>query len=476
MSGAPSRPDGVPTDQLLAWATGLTLSQLPSAAIERLRDDVVDGLGCGLFGSTLSATQALRDVLLAPGGRAAASCTVWGTSARAAPLDAAVINAAAVNGFELDDGNRLVRNVHGSMTIYPVLLAVCEMTHAVSGEDFIVAAAAGWETSARVSAALGPTVMDRGFYGTPMYATLGAAVVAGRALHLDAERMRAAFELALLRSSGLSVTSEEGMGKPLTSGEAVRSGLLAALLASKGARGPRHAYDHPKGYAAAFSALGERNDDVLVVRPGEALACEHILFKTYASCGAAHPVADVLADLMQKHPTIGPDTVDSVRIRLGVTSARHIGSPYVPSDVTNAQFNIRYCVAAQLLEGDNSATQFRLELLSDERLLELTRRVEVIADPSVGSRSTRVRNEAFVTMQLTDGTTLEGHAEASRDADRAAIRKKFAALASGTIAPDAQERLLAAVDDLEHQRDAAVLAPLLAITGEPANTRKTGRM
>ncbi len=460
-SAAVKEAEAIPTDQLLTWASLLTLADLPSSAVERLRDDLVDGLGCGLFGSTLPATRIIGDTLFEQAGRRPGSATVWGTRSQAAPLDSVVINAAGLNGFELDDGNRLVRNVHGAVTVYPVLLAVAELTGQVSGPDVFAAAAAGWETSVRISKALGPTVMDRGFYGTPMYATLGAAVAAGRALHLDPEMMKAAFELALLRSSGLSVTSEQGIGKPLASGEAVRAGLLAALLASKGARGPRHAYDHPKGYAATYSASEERTDDALIVREGDPLACEHILFKAYASCGAGHPVGDIVGDIMTKHASISPDAVGSVQIRIGVTGARHIGGPYVPSDVTNAQFNLRYCVAVQLLEGDVSVRQFRPELLADERVLELTKRIEVIGDPAVGSRSTRVRNEAFVTMRMKDGTVLDGHAEASRDPDRAAIRRKFVGLASGVISPSTQARILAAVDDLENQPNAAALAALL---------------
>ncbi len=453
----------LPTDQLLEWASQLSVADLPRSAVERLRDDLVDGLGCGLFGSTLPATRIIKDSLLDQAGGRPGSATVWGTRSRTAPLDAVVINAAGLNGFELDDGNRLVRNVHGAVTVYPVLLAVAELTGQVSGPDIFAAAAAGWETSVRISKALGPTVMDRGFYGTPMYATLGAAVAAGRALHLDPETMKAAFELALIRSSGLSVTSEEGMGKPLASGEAVRAGLLAALLASKGARGPRHAYDHPKGYAATYSAPEERNDDALIVREGDPLACEHILFKAYASCGAGHPVGDIVGDFMAKQACLSADAVDSVQIRIGVTGARHIGGPYAPSDVTNAQFNLRYCVAVQLLEGDVSVRQFRPDLLADDRVLDLTKRIEVVGDASVGSRSTRDRNEAFVTIRMKDGTVLDGHAESSRDPDRAAIRRKFVSLASGTIPSETQAKLLAIVDDLENQPNAAVLAALLRL-------------
>lgn len=465
MSGTSARgSEAVPTDQLLTWASEFTFADLPTVAVEMLRDDMVDGFGCGLFGSTLPATRQIRETLLALSG--GGLCTVWGASDRTSPLDAVVINAAGLNGFELDDGSRLTRNVHGATTVYPVLLAVSELTHKVSGEDLFAAAAVGWETSVRMSKALGPTVMDRGWYGTPMYATLGSAVAAGRALHLEPEQMKAAFELALLHSSGLSVTSEEGMGKPLSSGEAVRSGLLCALLAAKGSRGPRHAYDDPKGYAKAFSLPEERNDEALIVRPGDTLACQNISFKRYASCGAGQPVADILADFMKEDPSIGPDTVESVQIREGVTTAKHIGAPYVPSDVTHAQFNVRYCVAALLLEGDNSVDQFRPELLADPRILELTKRIDVIGDPSVGSRSTLVRNETFLTLRLKNGKTLEGHAEETRDADRPSIREKFKCLASYAISDTTADRLIATVDDLEGLQDAAVLAEFLEATGE----------
>lgn len=453
--------ESVPTDQLLTWASGLKFADLPDDAVEMLKDDLVDGLGCGLFGSTLPAIRVIREALLEQSGGNAGPCLLWGTATRTSALDAVVINAAGQNGFELDDYCGLVRGVHGSATVYPAILAVSELTHTVSGEDLMAAAAAGWEASTRMSMAMGPTVLDRGWYVTPIYTTLGSAVAAGRALHFDAERMRTTFELALLHASGLAVTSEEGMGKPLSTGEAVRSGLLCALLAAKGGRGPRHAYDHRKGFAAAFSTPGERNDDALVVRPGDPLACQNVRFKAYASCGAAQVVTDILSDIMQADLAIGPTTVESVELRINRTSAGHVGAPYFPTDVTNAQFNLAYCVAAQILEGDNSAKQFRRELLADRRILELTRRVQVVPDPQVGSRSD-VRNEAFVTVRLKSGRMLEGHAEATRKLDRARIRTKFSGLASSVMSADAQAKVLVAVDDLEHQQDTAVLTRLLS--------------
>lgn len=451
----------VPTDGLLRWASELTIGQLPDAAVEAIRDDVVDGLGCGLFGSTLPATEMLRDVLTDQGSPSSGA-TLWGTGLNAAALDAVVVNAAALNGFELDGGNHLTRNVHGGMTVYPAVLAIAELTGQVTGADLVASAAAGWETSVRISRAMGPTVMDRGWYGTPIYATLGSAVAAGRALHLDPQQMQAAFELALLHASGLTVASEEGMGKPLSSGEAVRSGVLCALVARKGARGPRHSYGHPKGFAAAYSTPSERNDDELVIAPGDPLACQHISAKAYASCGAGHPVTDMLHDFAREVPSIGPETVEKVTVRLGVTTARHIGGPYVPSDVTNAQFNLSYCIAAQLLEGDNQIAQFRPELLSDPRISELVKLIEIVPDESVGSASTKLRKEAFVTLKLTDGRVLEGHRTDSRDPDREGIHTKFRGLASYALSEERASDLLLMMESFEKLDDVSDLARQMA--------------
>jgi 2-methylcitrate dehydratase PrpD len=448
------RSSSVPTDPLLKWATNLTFDDLPEAAVERLRDDVIDGLGCGLFGSGLWASRVIRTALAEQSGGVSGQCLVWGTEMRLSALDAVAVNAAAVNGFELDPGHHLVRNVHGAVTVYPVLVAVSQLTRSLSGADFLAAAAAGIETSVRVSKAVGPSLMDRGWYGTPIYATLGSTVAAGRALGLDLEQMKGAFELALLRASGLTVTSEEGMGKPLSSSEAVRTGLLCALLAAKGGRGPRHAYDHPKGFIASFGKPDERDDSAFIVEPGQSLACEHISAKQYASCGAGHPVADIIGDFMQSNPTVGPETVESVQVRLNPTTARHIGGSYEPGDVTNAQFNLAYCVATQLLEGDNSIEQFRPELLGDERVLNLTRRVQVIPDEASS------RMETYVTVRLRNGKILEGHAEDKRDPDRDGIRRKFSSLVSGVITDEAASQMIKFVDGLEDVDDVSRLVVL----------------
>ncbi len=44
--------EAVPMDQLLTWRSNVSFADLPGTAMEVMCDNLVDGLGCGLFGST----------------------------------------------------------------------------------------------------------------------------------------------------------------------------------------------------------------------------------------------------------------------------------------------------------------------------------------------------------------------------------------------------------------------------------------
>src|SRR5262245_62121406 len=86
------------TQHLAAFAIGLTYDELPTPVIERLKNCVLDALGCCIFGVTLPWTRMLIDLVCEEGSNHQAR--VIGTDIKASVSQAVLIAATAGHGFE----------------------------------------------------------------------------------------------------------------------------------------------------------------------------------------------------------------------------------------------------------------------------------------------------------------------------------------------------------------------------------------
>jgi hypothetical protein len=87
------------TKQLGEFAAGLGYDDLPPDVVTRLKDCVLDALGCCLYGVTLPWTRMLIDLVAEEGGNPIAR--VVGTPLRTGVSQAVLIGATAGHGFEI---------------------------------------------------------------------------------------------------------------------------------------------------------------------------------------------------------------------------------------------------------------------------------------------------------------------------------------------------------------------------------------
>src|SRR5262249_373428 len=94
-------PDTSPTRHLSEFAVGLSYEALPPPVVERLKQCILDTLGCTIFGITLPWTGMLIDFVAEEGGNPQAR--IIGTPLKTSVSQAVLIGATAGHGFELDD-------------------------------------------------------------------------------------------------------------------------------------------------------------------------------------------------------------------------------------------------------------------------------------------------------------------------------------------------------------------------------------
>lgn len=359
-----------------------TLADVPGHVRERLRDDVLDLVGCAVFGLQTSWGSAVAEHVAAQGERPDAG--VWGTATRASAGGTALALGTLGHSFDFDDYHAEAK-LHPATVVVPAALALGESLHS-TGERVLLATALGFESMIRLSLASGPVpTMLNGFHLTGICGSVGAAAAAACLLQLDARTTAHALGLAATQSAGLMGFLHDGSEtKRLHAGKAAQSGILAAQLAARGLTGPARVFElEHGGFCHAFGV--DPHPARLVEELGQRWHAGDVSFKRYSCCGSIHSTLDLVSDAVRQL-AVEPGDIDEIEVRHSPAVIAQCGWTYEPSDVLHAQMSIQYCVAVLLLEGAVLPEQFRRAMLDDPAVLQLAARVRFTPDDEVAEK------------------------------------------------------------------------------------------
>ncbi|HEV3213361.1 MAG TPA: MmgE/PrpD family protein [Acidimicrobiales bacterium] len=458
---ARSTKQGSPTAALADFASALRFEDVPARTVAHAKLSILDAIGCALFGATLPWVEALRTTVLAEGG--APQATLWGSTAAASSVQAALVNATAVHSFELDDVH-MGGMVHPGALCLGATLALGEPARG-HGRELLTAFVAGCEVGTRVGRAVGPAHFHAGFHPQGTVGVFLAAAAAGRALGLEPNVLRDALGLAGSQAGGLMAAQEGSMVKRLHSGLACQAGVRSAQLAAAGFTGIPDVLEAAFGGFCSTLGGGDVSLEALTSGLGTVWETDEIGFKPYASCAAAQSSIDVARELRDE---VGdPCRVASVTVRTSTQSQVHCGWVYAPNGVTAAQMSIPFGVATMLLHGDVGAHRFTDEAIADPATVELAGRVQVLGDEAVDALGPEHRYVVRVRIETGDGRVVEGRAQdrpggASRPLSRTDVVAKFTGLATPRVGATATAAILELVDRLEDLDDVRLLAAALS--------------
>jgi 2-methylcitrate dehydratase PrpD len=451
------------TRGMAAFVAGLRFADVPPEVLTRLKFLMLDSLGCAVYGAQLPWSRILRRTLGRMDGAGAAGTIVWGTAERLSAPHAVLVNGMLVQGFELDDVHRVGVMHVGAVTL-PPLLALAELRRGQTGQDFLKAAVAGYETGPRVGLCMGPEHIGQGWHSGATLGVFSAAAATAAALGLDTKRTVHALGIAGTQSSGLMAAQYGSMVKRLHAGRAAQSGFYGGMLAEQGFTGITDVFESPYG---GFCTTLSRSDDrfdlaELTAELGRRFEIMRVALKFYACVGSNHTTLDAIRTLQQQRP-FGPADIRRIKVHGSRVTVDHVGWPYEPQGLTSAQLNLPYCVATLLLEGDVFVDQFTEEAVHDDRRIALSRLVEVAEDPAITARGRAYRHMVRVEVELHDGTRLEETREAPVGsehsfADEATIINKFKKLTRQAMPESRIERLLTMMLELEKLEDTSRLA------------------
>jgi len=435
------------TRKLVGQALELRFDELPASVRRVASDCLVDWLACTYAGLAEPVSGILTEAARDEGGHPRA--TLVGRGMKGSVLQAALVNGTASHALDYDDVNLAVPG-HLSVALLPGLLALSE-DRGASGEDFLAAFVAGYETACRIGKLLEPAHYANGFHATATVGSLGAAIACAHLLKLTPEQACHALGIAATQAAGLKVMFGS-MAKPLHAGLASQGGLRAALLARKGLTSRMDVLECVQGFAQVHGADFHVEDAVAQPEGGYHLLAN--LFKFHAACYSTHSTIEAVAALRKEHGIALP-AVAGIQVVAGEgCSICNIQSPVTALE---AKFSLRAVAAFALLDIDTSALESWARVTDSEVAAALERvRVELV--PGMGL------SESEVTVRLRDGTELRRVEDAGipmRDkaAQSARVSAKFKAIAGPILGESRCVRLLALLDGVARQPD---LRPLLA--------------
>lgn len=431
------------TRVLAQFVADLKPADVPDTVTDVLERALIDTIGCGLHGLTTEWGRLMQAFAFEEGGNSTES-VLWGTGgARTSALNAALAHGTAVHSFDFDDHSRA--KIHPGAVVIPAALALAERVGA-TGQQLLVAIAAGYEVMTRVSLAANPgAARMRGWHLTGTTGTFGAAAAAAKLLQLDAGTTASALGLAGTQSAGTWAFNADGaMSKRFHPGRSAQSGLMAALLAQRGYQGPRMMLETDDG-----GFLNVMSDQPRPAEIGRGLGDDWrtlgTCFKPYACCGSNHSCIDAVLTIAQRE-TLSMSDIASVELGLGHVMTRQTGFVYRPSTVLNAQMSIRYDVAVALADRQVYLEQFTAQRIKDPAVCDLAARTEVIFDAGMDA----VYPELYAgtaTIHLYDGRSFTERVDYSKGMPENTmslheIEQKFRSLASFSVGVEAAEDLL----------------------------------
>ena len=384
------------TAELADWIVGLEASAIPAVVRKEGVRTFVNWVGCAVGGARHETVDcALAAVEPFSGPRQA---TVLGRGEKLDALHAALLNGITSHVLDYDD-THLKTIIHPAGPVASALMALAEI-RPLSGRDLLTALIVGVEVECRIGNAVYPHHYDRGWHITGTAGVFGAAAAVGRAIGLDAQKMRWALGLAATQSAGLREMFGT-MTKSFHPGRAAQNGAMAAFLAEAGFDSSEQVLEAPRGFAKVMSDKQDYGEiiDGLGIRWEAALNS----YKPFACGIVIHPTID---GCQQIRAEIAARVAEIEKVQL-ITHplVLELTGKTAPTTGLEAKFSVYHAAACALLRGDGAPTAFTDEVVNAPEIVALRDRVKATADPAC--------HEASVTIEVTfqDGSTLKKHVE-----------------------------------------------------------------
>ncbi len=384
---------------LADWIAGFDADNCSVHDLNAVRLRILDYISSAAAGWTCNRTyNEAVDVLFCADGCDARSSVLF--NGKKLPASAAAyVNATYGHGADMDDGHRQA-NGHPGVALIPAVLALAQAENSAP-VDIFAAILVGYETYVRVSMAVQPGLLHRGFHGTGAVGAIAASAACAKLLRLDAEGIHNAISLGAVQASGLFEVSESGQSvKPINPANACRTGVESALLARAGVQAPENPFEGAKGFFHAFT--DEAKPECLVRPENMPLAIHECYFKLSSACRHTHPSIDAGVALGRR-TKIEPEKISQIDIYTYPNAAFVTGKIALPKNSAEAKFSMRYALAMALQRGHYSFQELEDARCISDQTRSLVGKMHVIPEEKYECAQQGIRGGRVV-IHFADGS------------------------------------------------------------------------
>ncbi len=428
------------TKILSEFSYNLKYSDLSAEVVDTTKKYIADYYAAAFAGLKVNGefNSAVESVILDMGGKA--ECDFIFHSEKLPAPNAAFLSACYAHGADMDDGNRKAMGHVGAHVISAVMtMAQCLGS---SGADVITAVNVGYEVYNRVAAAVQPGLVHRGFHSTGTAGAIASGAATAKLMGMSAEEIYNTMALSAIQASGLIIIAESGQCcKPINPANAAKTGIISALIISKGVKSSAYPLESKKGF---FHAMSDEVDEEMITSGlGESFTICESYMKPYPSCRHTHCGIECALDIRKRLPT-GAE-IKSVKVYIYKNAIDIAGQIKVPSVSDDAKFSVHYSLAVALLRGRFGLSDLDISAM-DSELLRVIDLIELIEDSTMEKRDEGIRG-CRVEVVLCDGsiydkTVLIPLGDAANPLSWNDIREKLRACSEGLLSEEEQSSLI----------------------------------
>lgn len=337
-----------------------TWSGLPTTVQNKAKMCLVDTIAAIVGGilTPISDITAAYAPIAWPGDEA----TILLHDKRARAPGAAFANANAANALDCDDGGAYTRGHQGAQ-VFPTALAVSEKL-GLGGDAMLAAVVVGYEISHRF-ARCWHNYKGSDYQADGSWGSVACAAVAANLMGLDSARIQQALGIAEYHAPNLPMERDlldPGMVKH-GHGWAAMTGIMAAELAER-------------GFTGIPGLLGfDEYQDWVETLGDEYIMVDGVDFKQHCSCGWSHMAIAAVQELQRDYDW-GIEDIVSIKVEghhwTAVLHTTH------PATTEEAQFSVKWPLAAYLVDGEVGPDQILETRFGDEKINALVDKIELV--------------------------------------------------------------------------------------------------
>jgi 2-methylcitrate dehydratase PrpD len=436
-------------------ALAVSLDDLPGAVADKVKLCLLDLVGCAFEARDLAWSRQAVQLAARIGEDGTDGATMIGSPHPATYTDAAFANAVMGHGLVREDMHSGSIS-HLGIVVLPTLLALAQYRR-VTGRDFIVAAAVGYEVGGQIGRAVMDAELARIFRPTGVTGPAAAAGAGARLLGLRADATTSALAFGANTTVGYNQWAHTGGSEMFfQAGFAARNAVTAVRLAELGAFASPSALD---GEAGLFAALGKRSAaskvELFKGQP-EILSVYH---KPVPACNFAQTACQAALKIAREQ-ALAPERISSIAVRVPRAGKLYPGCDYRGpfAHVLQAKMSIQYNVAAALMQGSVSEKNFAL--LTDPVLQRLVGLTTLEVDDEL-TQAYPGQQGGDVAVREIGGATHRVRLADVVNATAADVRERFRTAAEEVVGAAQATEIERGIDELDRSDDVGRFATLL---------------